>query len=554
MIERMTDASSVRELADELSTTLLTASPFAGSMLGLREYDSLVPDATRKAEDELAAALEDIGRRAASLAPTTEAERVTLAVIAAKADSDRQSLANLSSEYTVAAMPITGPPALFATAARTTLADEQATTDYLTRLRGSAKWLDDTSDRLREGAAKGQYPVGSLVDQAMTWADAALATPVPPAFTAPQHFEGFDGEAAWRSELEQIVSDQIMPAVGRWRELLTELRPNARTDEQAGVGSVPGDEDRYRRAIAVHTTLPCTAEELHQLGLDEVARLSEQARVLGAKIGLNDLAEVLSASRAASAAVDAQAAIEASIAAIRRAEERAHEMMPAPLPEPCTVSPMPETVGASGMPPHYTPPRKDGSRPGTYWFNTMRPTAGTGWDLEAVAFHEAVPGHHSQVARTQLLPDLPLLQQLIVTAHAEGWGLYAERLAGEFGLYSGVEAEIGATFMEMHRAARLVVDTGLHAFGWSRQRAIAYLVDHVALDTSFLTNEVDRYIAWPGQALAYLVGLREILSLREQTKARLGAAFDLPAFNAAVLDSGSVPLPVLRTIAEGFHP
>jgi uncharacterized protein (DUF885 family) len=213
---------------------------------------------------------------------------------------------------------------------------------------------------------------------------------------------------------------------------------------------------------------------------------------------------------------------------------------------------MPPTVAESGLAPHYTRPRQDGSRPGTYWFNTVRATAGTGWDLEAVAFHETVPGHHSQLARQQQLADLPLLQQLSITVHSEGWGLYAERLAGEFGLYSGVEAEIGSVYIEMHRAARLVVDTGLHALGWSRAEARDYLVGHVALAEGFLLDEIDRYIAWPGQALAYLVGQREILRLREEARAALGNRFDLPAFNAALLDSGNVPMPVLASVVHNW--
>lgn len=554
MIGRMTDASSVRELADRLSKTLLDSSPFAGSALGLREYDALVPDPSAEAEDELANALAAIGERAATVAADNDADAVTLEVVRSRVASERLSIANRAAEYTVSAMPLAGPPALFAIAARTTLPDEQATEDYLSRLRASAGWIDGTTERLREGAAKGQYPVGTLVDQARAWADAVLATPVPAAFTAPKPFEGFADEANWRSSIAEIVSGSIMPAVSRWRDLLNDVRPSARPDEQAGIAAVAGDPERYGRAIAVHTTLSFTAEELHRIGLDEVERLSERARELGAKLGLADLPAVLAAVRQAAATADPQAAMAASVAAIRRAEERAHEMMPAPLPEPCAVTPMPETVAASGMAPHYTRPQPDGSRPGTYWFNTLRATAGSGWDLEAVAFHEAVPGHHSQLARAQMLPDLPMIQQLTVTAHAEGWGLYAERLAGEFGLYSGIEADIGAVFMEMHRGARLVVDTGLHALGWGRKQAIDYLVDHVALPEGFLANEVDRYIAWPGQALAYLVGQREILSLRESARLRLGDRFDLPAFNAAVLDSGSVPLPVLRTIIDRFDP
>ena len=204
------------------------------------------------------------------------------------------------------------------------------------------------------------------------------------------------------------------------------------------------------------------------------------------------------------------------------------------------------------MAPHYTRPRLDGSRPGTYWFNTMRATAGAGWDLEAVAFHEAVPGHHLQLARLQLLPELPLLQQLSTTVHSEGWGLYAEDLAEEFGLYSDDRARLGAVYAQMMRAVRLVVDTGMHGFGWSRQQAVDYMVGHVALPEGFLVNEIDRYIMWPGQALAYLTGKREIVRLRSEASRELGSAFDLPGFHAAVLDSGSVAMPVLATLVADW--
>jgi uncharacterized protein (DUF885 family) len=194
----------------------------------------------------------------------------------------------------------------------------------------------------------------------------------------------------------------------------------------------------------------------------------------------------------------------------------------------------------------------DGSRPGTYWFNTRRPTAGTGWDLESVAFHETVPGHHSQLARLQRLPDLPLVQQMSLTVHAEGWGLYAERLAGEFGLYTDERTQIGAIGTELFRAARLVVDTGLHALGWTREQAVRYMTDHVPLPEAYLVNEVDRYLVMPGQALAYMTGQRELLRLRDSARDRLGTDFALPAFNAAVLDSGFLPLPVLAQVVEDW--
>ncbi|HVU91442.1 MAG TPA: DUF885 domain-containing protein [Jatrophihabitans sp.] len=548
----MISPTPAQHLARELVDRLLAADPFAGTALGLREYDALVPDPSPAAEEALVGDLEQFGRRAGDVRADTAADAVTLDVVRATCANRVQALAVRSAEFTVTAMPFSGPPALLAVLARTVLPDAEAAGDYLQRVKGAAGWLDGTTARLADGAARGRYPVGSLLAAAIEWADRTLAQGVPAAVVAPAPPEGWDGAAGWRAELERTAREEVVPAIGRWRDRLRELRPQARPDDRPGLSALPGGAADYERAIAVHTTLPFSADELHRLGLAEVARLEERARELGARIGLADLAAVRTAARRSTTELPPEVALQRAQEAVRRAEQRAAEIMPRPLPEPCAVTAMPPTVAESGMAPHYTRPRKDGGRPGTYWFNTLRPSAGSGWDLEAVAFHETVPGHHSQLARLQRLDELPLLQQLSLTVHAEGWGLYAERLAGEFGLYSGVEAEIGAVYVEMHRAARLVVDTGLHALGWSRQQARDYLVEHVALAEGFLVDEIDRYIAWPGQALAYLVGQREILRLRESARAALGASFDLPGFNAAVLDSGNLPMPVLDRVVQNW--
>jgi uncharacterized protein (DUF885 family) len=237
----------------------------------------------------------------------------------------------------------------------------------------------------------------------------------------------------------------------------------------------------------------------------------------------------------------------AATAAIRRAEARAAEFFPQPLPPPCEVTAMPAVVASSGMAPHYSPPRLDGGRPGTFWFNLERPTAGAGWDLEVVAFHEGVPGHHLQLSRIQMLDDLPAMQrQRSLSVFSEGWALYAEQLSEEMGLYDSTESLLGAVTASLMRAARLVVDTGLHALGWSHRHALEFLVAHVPMPESFLANEIDRYLVLPGQALTYLIGKRELLRLRDDASRRLGPRFTLPAFHAAVLDSGSLPMPVLE--------
>jgi uncharacterized protein (DUF885 family) len=210
-------------------------------------------------------------------------------------------------------------------------------------------------------------------------------------------------------------------------------------------------------------------------------------------------------------------------------------------------------VAKAGAAPHYTPPRLDGGRPGTFWFNTLRPTPGTGWDTDVVAFHEAVPGHHLQLSRLQLLSSLPALQrQRSLPVFSEGWGLYAEQLAEETGLYADDRGLLGAVSTSLMRAVRLVVDTGLHAFGWSRERAVEYAVDHVPMPREVLAAEIDRYTVMPGQALAYLTGKLEIDRLREDARRRLGPEFSLPAFHAAVLDHGSLPMPTLARSIDAW--
>jgi uncharacterized protein (DUF885 family) len=539
----------VRVLADRLHARLLQASPFDASMRGIPGYDGQVPDATLEADLQLRQDAEKFIGMAAALEPTelSREDRVTLDCAVDTAERTILDIDAALIELTVTPMPIAGAPVLLAVAARTVIGDASAAADYLERLQVAERWLGQEDERLRDGAARGRVPVAPLVQQSIDWADSVLADGAPPALLAPQPPEGWDGADGWRREVEDVVRELVAPTIARWRGMLAdELLPVSRPPTQPGLVHVPGGEADYERMIRAHTTLPLTADELHQTGLDHIASLEDQAGALGGELGLSDLAAVHLAMREAAAESDPETAMAAAVAAIRRAEARAGEVFPDPLPPPCEVTAMPPSVAESGIAPHYTPPRLDGARPGTYWYNTIRPTAGGGWDLEAVAFHEAVPGHHLQLSREQLLTDLPALQrQRSITAHAEGWGLYAEQLAVEMGLYSDSRQLLGAVSASLMRACRLVVDTGLHARGWTRDQAIDYMVEHVPAPVEFLANEIDRYIAMPGQALAYLTGRIEILRLRDEARAVMGDRFTLPGFHAAVLDHGALPLPVL---------
>ncbi|MGH3212690.1 MAG: DUF885 domain-containing protein [Trebonia sp.] len=546
----MTEA---RDLADRFHERWLHATPFAATMYGIPGYDDLLPDDSAAGQQAWRAEAErflgeagEIGRGQLTAADAVTLDCTTQALVQEVAGVDLAA-----DEHTVTAMQYSGPAMFLAVTARTVLVDEAAAENYLTRVRGSGAWLDQVSDRLRDGARTGRLPVGPLAEQAIGWVETILAAPERNPVLSPQPPQDWARAAAWEDERRSALADVVQPALARWADTVRELLPRARPAEHAGLTWLPDGAADYAKAIQVYTTLRLSAEDLHQTGLDHVAALEARAVELGKGLGLSGRDEVLAAIRDSAGKVAPEEAIARALAAVRRAEERAPEFFPAPLPPPCDVTPMPDAVALGGAAPHYTPPRLDGGRPGTFWFNTLRPTAGTGWDIDAVAFHEAVPGHHLQLSRLQLLTDLPALQrQRSLPVFSEGWGLYAEQLAEETGLYTDERGQLGAVSNALMRAVRLVVDTGLHAFGWSRERAVGYAVDHVPLPEEFMAAEIDRYIVMPGQALCYLTGRLEIERLRDDARRRLGPAFSLPDFHAAVLDHGSLPMPTLaRSIA-----
>jgi uncharacterized protein (DUF885 family) len=536
------------DLADRFHERWLRAHPFAATMYGIPGYDDLLPDDSEDGRQALRGEAVRFLDEAAALAggQLTPADAVTLDCVS-EAATQEVTLVDLAQEdHTVTAMHYGGPAAFLAVAARTVLVDAAAAEAYLARLRASGAWLDQIGERLRAGAGRGRLPVAPLAERAIGWAEAVLAAPGSSPVLSPRPPRGWARTTVWEQERQAAAADVVQPALARWVATVKELLPLARASDKAGLVWLPGGEADYARAIRTYTTLPLSPQDLHQVGLDHVAALEEQAAELGASLGLRGRDEVFAALRDSAGKIPPDQAVSRAAAAVRRAEERAGEFFPDPLPPPCEVTPMPEVVAAAGAAPHYTPPRLDGGRPGTFWFNTRRPTAGTGWDIDVVAFHEAVPGHHLQLSRLQLLSGLPALQrQRSLPVFSEGWGLYAEQLAEEAGLHTDDRGLLGAVSTALMRAARLVVDTGIHAFGWSRERALEFAVEHVPMPAEFLAAEIDRYIVVPGQALAYLTGKLEIVRLRDQARQRLGPAFSLPAFHAAVLDHGSLPMPTL---------
>jgi len=368
----------------------------------------------------------------------------------------------------------------------------------------------------------------------------AKADPLPPAER---------GEFAGAVML--VVADKIGPAFERYREVLREeVLPQARDDAHAGLLALPGGAEHYRLCILRETSLELTPEEIHAFGLAEVERIRAEISALGAKtLGTQDVAEIQARLRGSPEmhfhdAQEIVAKAEATLARARAAIPASFGILPE---APCEIAIIPAHEAPLSTIAYYRQPAADGSRPGRYYVNTYAPTTRTRYEAEVLAFHESIPGHHLQIAIAQELVGLPLVRRHAGNnAYVEGWALYTERLCDEMGLYTSDVDRLGMLSFDAWRACRLVVDTGIHSMGWSRQQAIDYMLANTLLAQNNVENEVDRYIGDPGQALGYKIGQREMFALRAKAKAALGDRFDLRAFHDHVLGQGAVTLAVLR--------
>jgi len=332
--------------------------------------------------------------------------------------------------------------------------------------------------------------------------------------------------------------------------LEAEVLPHARGGAKEGLHALgPDGLACYDALIRYHTSLDVDAETLHQRGLDELERVHAELRVVGQRVyGTDDLPTLFERLRTDPAlhfkdadAIEAKA--QASLAKARAALPAWFGRLPK---TECVVRRIPDHEAPYTTVAYYRPPAQDGSRPGEYRVNVYEPTTRPRHEAQVLAFHESIPGHHLQIAIGQELPAIPAFRRLAdQTAFVEGWALYSERLADEMGLYDGDLDRLGMLAFDAWRAGRLVVDTGVHHDGWTRSQAVRFLHENTPLADNNIGNEVDRYISWPGQALAYKTGQLELLKLRAEAETALGDDFDVRAFHDVVLGSGAVTLPIL---------
>ena len=545
----------VNELADRFFDGVLERDPLYATILGDDRWDDRLPDVGAYGRAAEAAAYREVLAEAERIpADDLETEQVItrdlLLTIASNnleaLDAKLYQLAvdHMSGIQTIPVMVAQYQPA----------ADPARLETLLTRLGAFPTMVEQHIDTLREGIEAGRtsaaVPVRRAIEQiermiAESGADSPITTMAQVA------------DDAARDRVRALVDETIHPALARLRDFLAdEYEQHAR--QQPGISATPDGDAAYRLSIRLQTTVAATAEEVHQFGLADLATIEAEKDEIARRLGHADRHAMASAlaEDPANHTDDPNHLIELAKAQTDRAYAEAPKYFGRLPRANCEVLPVEAYREQESPPAFYMPPSLDGSRIGQYYLNTYQPSERQLHKIASITFHEATPGHHFQIAIEQDLDGLPAFRRLgarmVGVAYIEGWGLYTERLADEMGLYLNEAERFGMLDTQAFRAARLVVDSGLHAFNWDRERAITFMHERGSLPMVDAAIEVDRYTIWPGQALTYKMGQREIERARAEVSERMGDRFDLRAFHDEVLAHGTLPLATLRREIPGW--
>jgi uncharacterized protein (DUF885 family) len=558
------DASkSLGVLCEEYWQARLINNPLYATALGDRRYDDLLPDITPQGIARIESQYESFLERAQSIpqGSLTISDKVTRSALLTDIQSELAYLRCHLEEWTVD--PLGGPQVEFQNLeSYQPVSLPKEGRSMVMRWKAMGSFMDCHVANLQHGLGSGKVSVKSCVDKVIEEIQDLQSKPATDwAFLRPLTVAHQDWSEVERKEfydgLADAVKECIRPAFARYLEFLkNEILPRARPQGSPGIMHVANGAKSYRQLIQVHTSLDISPDELHETGLREVARINGEMEVLGEKVfDLRERKLILQRLRSDPSLYfrTRDEVAEKAESALQRAKASIPKWFGRLPKADCDVVRMEEHEEKHSTIAYYRQPSADGSRPGRYYINTSAPETRPRYEAEVLAYHESIPGHHLQIAIAQELEGMPQFRKYSgVTAFIEGWGLYTERLAEEMGLYSSDLDRIGVLSYDAWRASRLVVDTGMHARGWTRQQSIDFMLGNTALAENNIMNEVDRYITWPGQALAYKTGQLEILRLREEAKRRLGSKFDIRKFHDMLLGDGAVALGTLQQIVNSY--
>jgi len=557
----MNAAEAVNALSDRFWNGFLDLSPITATLLGYEQGMDRLDDPGPAGRDKARALMtstlaeaDNIEAQAAETEGLPLEERITLDILRVICDTELEQQAQRIDRLKVVDQmdgPQTFMPLLAAFQPTETPAQFDA---FLARLAQYPAFMAANAEIVREGLAGGLTAARIVTERVISQLERLLAipdeqSPIVAVLKLPKPSD--------RDRLVEAVGKYVRPADRVFLEALLGKYREASRDEP-GLCSAPNGDQLYKTQIRAWTSLDMDARELHQIGLDELASIEAERRVIARDLGFGDDTKAARAALKSDPAAVPES-IEELLDRARGQIERALAASPeyfGTLPRAgCEVRPVQPYKEADAPAAYYYPPSADGSRQGVYYVNTYDLPSRSYIDLASTSFHEAVPGHHFQIALQTEHPSLNAFRRLgsrmAGMAYVEGWGLYSERLADEMGLYLNQAERFGMLDGQSWRAARLVVDTGIHAFHWTREKAIAQMLESGLSETD-AAIETDRYICLPAQALTYKVGQRQIERLRREATSALGAAFDIRAFHDAVLGHGTLPLATLAKELPGW--
>jgi uncharacterized protein (DUF885 family) len=539
---------------------VLQHDPEFASSIGDRRYDDKISDYSVKAVNDKLEREQNFLLRLAAIDPAgfTAQEETSRELLLRKLADEQEA-----AEFKEWEMPVNQMdgiyddfPQLVSQLSFTSVKDYD---DWIARLHAIPAAFQQVTANMSIGLEDGRVPpkylLAKALEQVETLAgqkpeDSPLAMPLKKSPTSVSAAE----QTRVRTEMLDAIQKEVLPAYTRFaRFLKVTYVPAGRAEP--GITALPDGAKYYKFLIRRTTTTDLSADQIHQIGLDEVKRDEAEMLAIAVKLGFKDLASFRAGMKANPKLKGA------SGAALMDAYRGYLTPMQAKLPTlfgrlpkaPFEVVPMPDYLEKTAPPAYYQSGTPDGSRPGRVLIDTYNATDRNLYAVEAIAYHEGIPGHHLQLSIAQELTDVPAFRKYGgYTAFVEGWGLYSERLGKDVGFYQDPDSDYGRLEADMWRAIRLVVDTGVHSQHWTREQMVQYFHDHSAMDETTIQSEVDRYIAWPGQALAYKVGQLKILELRDRAKKAQGDKFDIRAFHDQVLDSGALPLDLLEARIDAW--
>jgi uncharacterized protein (DUF885 family) len=531
----------------------LKRQPEFASSLGDKRYNDQVSDYSVKAINDWLAVEQDMLLKLAAVDPAglSGQDQVSRELLIRDLTENQDG-----AEFKSWEMPVNQMGGIYATypqlVAQLSFTTSKDYDDWIARLRAIPHAFDQVTSNMSIGIDDKRVPPKFLLEKALANVqqlanqkpeDSPLALPLkkfPDSISAAE-------QTRIKTEMLAAISKQVLPAYQRFARFLeVAYIPAGRTEP--GISSIPDGAAYYKFRIKQSTTTNLTADQIHQIGLDEVQKDETEMLTIAQKLGFQDL-------KSLRASLKTNPKLKATSREQLLDTYRGYlGPMQAKLPElfghlpksPFEVVPVPDYLEKTSAPAYYQAGTPDGSRPGRLFIDTYNPTDRDLYQVESVAYHEGLPGHHLQISLSRELQGVPDFRKFGgYSAFSEGWGLYSEHLGKDVGLYKDPYSDYGRLQADIWRAIRLVVDTGVHSKHWTRQQMVDFFHDHSTIDETSIQAEVDRYIAWPGQALAYKIGQLEILKLRDQAKKELGDKFDIRAFHDQVIDSGAMPLDVL---------